>query len=295
MNMIKPLLQSLLTSAVIMFSAHASNINFVYYYPPGGGTDAWSVPVIDGFIARGHTVRKEYFKSCHDALAFAKTQSDPTFVVTSGLDIQPTVSKRCPSQNSQPGLNFVTNISGGSFYLCTSPKHPNITFKDLQGDRRYTIGNTSADSAMLPWKTLLASDPKVLNVTMIPYGGQAELRAAAIAGTDIELIYMSSNLETITSTGGVCIASSTAKNHLNLPWLGELAPGKFMNTYQTFELWGFENIRSSEIAVLKEIFQSQSFKDYLSDRPSFVHKGLGVEVDAGHSYQIKLMELLNPK
>lgn len=274
----KLFLQFVLSFFVTLLPAHAATFNFVYYYPPGGGTEAWSAPVIQGLEQRGHQVRKEFFKSCHEALAYANRQADTTFIVTSGLDILPTTAKRCPAQQDQPDLKFVTNISSGYFYLCTSPRKAQITLKDLTGNRQLFVGTTTNDVVMLPWQILLNHGTPRPNVKLIPYYGQSELRAAGIAGTDIDLVYLASNLEAITSAGGVCIASSTQKNHLNLPWLGDLAPGKFQNAYQTFDIWSFNKINDSDVKLLREIFVSREFIEYLAARPSFIHQGIGANV-----------------
>jgi hypothetical protein len=276
---VKLFLQFVLSFFVMsLTAAHAATFNFVYYYPPGGGTEAWTNPVIQGLQQRGHTVRKEFFKSCHEALDYARRQTDTTFIITSGLDILPTTAKRCPAQQDQPGLNFVTNISSGSFYLCTSPRKTQITLNDLTGNRQIFVGTTTNDTVMLPWQVLLNHGSPRPNVRLIPYYGQGELRAAAIAGTDIDLVYLASNLEAITSAGGICIASSTQKNHLNLPWLGNLAPGKFQDAYQTFDIWSFNDIKESDVSLLREIFVSREFTEFLAARPSFVHQGIGANV-----------------
>lgn len=290
----KTIFQALLLSLVTVFYAHAGNINFVYYYPPGGGTDVWTAPIVDGFQEKGYTVKKEFFNNCVDAINFANRQTEPTFIVAAGLDILPETAKRCQAQSSQPGLNLVTNISSGSFYLCTSPNKSNITFKDLQGNQQYIVGTTTNDLTMRPLQGLLSQNPKVINVKLIPYYSQGELRAAALAGTDIDLIYIASNVEAITSAGGVCIASSTAKNHLGLPWLGELAPEKFMDAYVEFELWGFnKNVSSTEISLLTEIFKGQRFQNHLAARPSFTHLGLGVGIRSADSQDTRKRVLNN--
>lgn len=61
-----------ITFAVVSAAATADTYHFNYYYPPGGGTEVWSIPVVDGLRNKGHTVKQEFFKSCHDALSRAK-------------------------------------------------------------------------------------------------------------------------------------------------------------------------------------------------------------------------------
>jgi len=285
---VKQFFKTLMLTLALSTSAYAStNYNFVYYYPPGGGSDTWASPVVKTLEQRGHKATKHFFKSCNEALSFAQKQTDPTFVVTAGLDILPASSGICPAKDNVPGLEFLTNLGTGTMYLCTVPSKANLTLKDLQGSKKYSIGIGSRVPALTkPLDALLTHASAKFNVRVIPYGGQAELRAAALAGTDIDFVFLASGSEIITEAGGSCIASSTKANHLNLPWLGDLAPGKFVDAAATFDLWTFNTVNDQKTTQeLTSVFQSSQFKEFMAPRKNFVHSGLGAGISPAQGWE----------
>lgn len=268
----KYLIASVLAAASTVSTA--ATYNFNYYYPPGGGTDQWSSPVIAGLRSKGHTVTQEFFKSCHEALAKAATQQNG-FVVMSGGDIAPNTAGRCPAQKDFPALQLVSNLGSGTSYLCTSPKKTNITLKDLVGTQTYNVAMSGAPITVLPWTALVNNSSPKLNLRTIPYEGVAAAKAAAIAGTDVELIFITTGVEDVINAGGKCIASSTVKNFYNLPFLGQFAPGKYTELYVTQDLWAMGTPSKETISMLTDIFKSDIMKEFTSKRPTYTHLGLG--------------------
>lgn len=260
--------------SMVLAQARADVFRFVYYYPPGGGTETWSMPVTQELERQGHTVHKEFFKSCHEALTYAKKQTNTTFVVAGGMDLLPQTAKRCPSLAERPGLKLVTNIASGAFFVCTTPRRADLSVKDLSAARTLNLGTVSTDTVMVPLQLVVADKSPEFNVKVIPYKTQGELRAAALVGTDLDLVYMASNVEAITGAGGKCLVSSVRNNHLDLPWLGKYGPTHFVDAYQTFDLWSFSQIPAGQMALLGDVFRSETFKDFVSARPSFRHLGL---------------------
>lgn len=271
----------------------ADTFNFNYYYPPGGGTEQWSSPVVDGLRGQGHTVNQEFFKSCHAALSNAVTQHNG-FVVMSGSDIMPSVAGRCPAQKDFPTLTFVSNLGSGTIYLCTSPRTKTITLNDLSGPKTYNVAMSAAPITMLPWAALVKNSSPQLNLRAIPYKALSSSIAATIAGTDVELIYIATGVEKIIDAGGVCIASSTSKNFYNLPFLGQFAPTKFKDTYVTIDLWATGTVSTSTVDLLTSILKSKAMKDFSSGRPSYTHLGLGANISpaAGYAKYLKDIEIL---
>lgn len=263
----------------------ADNFQFVYYYPPGGGTETWSNPLIQELERRGHTVSKDFFKSCHEALTYAKKQTNVTFVVAGGMDLLPTTSKRCPSLNELPDLRYISNIASGSFFVCTVPSHNNLTIKDFNRIKPLNLGTVSTDTVMVPLQSIVRHKSPEFNVKVIPYKTQGELRAAALAGTDLDLIYMASNVDVIMEAGGKCLLSSVEKNYLNLPWLGQFGPSTFQDAYQTFDLWSFSPDASIDKVLLRDVLSSKTFNDFLSARPSFSHRGLASNLSSEQQFQ----------
>jgi len=259
--------------AVASAAAVADTYHFNYYYPPGGGVEVWSAPVIEGLRNKGHTVKQEFFKSCHDALTRAKTQEN-SFVVMSGGDMQDAAGL-CPAQKDYPAFKFVTNLASTTHYLCTSPAKTNITLAALTGSQTYKVAMSAGAATLPPWTNLVANSSPKLNIRTIPYEANAAARAAVIAGTDVDMIFIANGVEAVVSAGGKCIAASTAKNHYGLPFLGQFAPSKYTNHYVTIDLWGMSTVSRDTVSGLTEILKSTAFKEFLAKRPSAVHLGLG--------------------
>ena len=258
--------------AVASTICSADTFTFNYYYPPGGGTDVWSGPVITGLQARGHSVKQDFYKSCHEAMSKAATQTN-AFVLMGTMDISQDAG-RCPSLKDYPTFKLVANLSAASYYLCTAPKKTHITLAELTGPDTLKVAMSSGPISVVPFGNLLSNSSPKLNLRIIPYEGLASARAALIAGTDVDLIWLANGVESIVSAGGKCLASSTAKNHYNLPFMGKFAPGKFQDFYATIDMWALGTPSKEHLALLAEVLQSGTFKDFLAQRPSSINLGV---------------------
>lgn len=261
-----------ITFAVVSATAAADTYHFNYYYPPGGGTELWSTPLVEGLRGKGHTVKQEFFKSCHDALSKAKTQQN-AFVVMSGGDILQDTAEKCPAQKDYPALNFVSNLGAATFYLCTAPTKTTITAADLTGAQTYKVAMAAGSRPY--WNGLMSDRSTNLNVRVIPYEALAAARAAVVAGTDVDLIFVANGSESIVSAGGKCIAASSVKNHFNLPFLGQSVAAKQNDRYATIDLWSMGTVSKDTLSALTDILKSSNFKEFLAKRPSSAHLGLG--------------------
>lgn len=262
------------TFAVASAAAVADTYHFNYYYPPGGGTEVWSTPVVEGLRSKGYTVKQEFFKSCHEALARAKTQEN-AFVVMGGGDILQDTAALCPAQKDYPTFKLVTNLASTTHYLCTSPSKTNITLADLTGSQTYKVATAAGPATLPQWTNLVTNSSPKLNIRTIPYEAQVAARAAVLAGTDVDLIYAANGIENVVNAGGKCIAASTAKNHYGLPFLGQFAPGKYNNHYVAIDLWSMGTVSKDTVAALTDVLKSTAFKEFLAKRPSTTHLGLG--------------------
>jgi len=251
----------------------ADTFVFYYYYPPGGGTDIWSGPVITGLQTKGHSVKQEFLKSCREALEKAANQQN-AFVVMTGGDILQDAGK-CPAQKDYPTFKLVTNLSSTTHYLCTSPKKTHITLADLTGTQTYKVAMSAGPATSIPWASLVNNSSPKLNIRTILYEGQASARAAVIAGTDVDMIFLANSIEGIIGAGGKCIASSTVKNYYNLPFLGQFAPDKYTDHYVTIDLWAMGTTSKETLSTLTEVLKSSVFKEFLAQRTSSVHLGIG--------------------
>ena len=263
-----------ITFAVASAAAMADTYHFNYYYPPGGGTGVWSMPVIEGLRNKGHTVKQEFFKSCHDALTRAKTQEN-AFVVMGGGDILQDTAERCPAQKDYPTFKFVSNLASTTYYLCTAPSKTNITVAALTGPQTFKVAMSAGSSTVQIWNDFVNNSSPKLNARTIPYEAQAAARAAVIAGTDVDMIFIANGAEAIVSAGGKCIAASTVKNHYNVPFLARSAKTKHSDQYVTVDLWGMGTVSNDTVSALTDILKSNAFKEFLAQRPSTVHLGLG--------------------
>jgi len=253
--------------------AWADTFYFNYYYPPGGGTEQWSNPLITGLQNKGHIVRQEFFKSCHEAIT--KTSTQPNGFIVAGPDILPDVSGKCPAQKDFPQLKLLTNLAAYNYYLCTSPKKTHITLADLSGSQIYKVAISASPSAVTEWTNFITNSTIKNNIRTIPYEAQAAARAALIAGTDVDLMYVATGVEHVISAGGKCLAASSIKNHYNLPALSQLSTGKYTEQYVTIDLWTMHPQSKDNINLLTEILKSSVFKDFLAQRTSSVHLGIG--------------------
>jgi hypothetical protein len=194
-----------------------------------------------------------------------------------GGDILPDTAGRCPAQKDYPTLKLVSNLGSGTYYLCTSPKKTNITLKDLTGAQTYNVAMAASPATVPPWTNLVNNSSPKLNVRTIPYEALNSARAAVIAGTDVDLIFVANGVESVVNAGGKCIAASTAKNFYNLPFLGQFAPGKFNNMYVTIDLWALGTPSKETVSTLTSVFRSDVMKEFIANRPSFTHLGLGTQ------------------
>jgi len=255
---------------VASVTAAAESYHFNYYYPPGGGTELWSVPLVEGLRSKGHTVKQEFFKSCHDALANAKTQQN-AFVVMAGGDIFQDTAARCPAQKDYPTFKFLTNLASTTLYLCTAPSKTNITLSTLNGSQTYKVAMSVGSVSQ--WNDLMNNSSLKLNVRAIPYAALSAARAAAIAGTDVDMIFIANGVENVISAGSKCIAASSVKNHYNLPFLA--GPSKNNERYITIDLWSMGTLSKDTLPALTDILKSNAFKEFLVKRTSTAHLGLG--------------------
>lgn len=273
--------------------AAADTFNFVYYYPPGGGTDTWAAPVVQELERRGHTVNREYLKGCHAAVNHALTKKNAFLV--SALDISPQTSqdvKTCPSLQEQPGIKYFTNIATAPLFLCTSPKNSQLSLQNfVNGIDNWRVGYAVTWHATAALKTLTNTGTPKPNVKFIPYLDQSAMRAVAIAGTDLDFLIIGNNHELIEKSGGKCIASTSRQNHKKLPFLGDVYKSSMTEMHAPIYFWSVGTVDGVTTKLFTEVFQSQIFKDYLAARPAHLHVGLGtgVTIEQGYQTYIKSM------
>lgn len=250
----------------------ADNFVFTYYYPPGGGTDIWSAPLIASLQDKGHVVKQEFYKSCYEAIAKASAYPN-AFVVIQPMDISQSAG-RCPSLKDYPTFKSVANLSAASYYLCTSPHKTHLALVDLTGRETLKVAMSSASVSTVSFANIVNNSSPKLNLRAIPYEANQSARAAVIAGTDVDLIYVANGVESIVSAGSKCLASSTRKNYYNLPFLGQSAMDKVQDFYVTIDLWAFGTPSKEHQNLINEALQSKTFKDFLAARPTSINLGM---------------------
>ena len=267
MKLIKHLVAAALTAVAAISSA--ATIEFVHYYPPGGGVDQHTTPLIKSLENSGHQVTKKFFKTCSEAVNYS-VNADHTVYFVEYEDELLTGDGICPIMSSLPKkLTFVSPVTTASFYLCTAPNKAHLTLDNLRRDRSF-IG-TSAFNAET--KKQIDLFIKNTNIGIIPYSGSAGLRTALISG-DLDYFYGSSIATTMIAQGSKCLLSGSRGNALNLPYIGSVFPGYNTEAANTVSVWT-NRAEPENIKQITAAFKSSEFGDLLSKQPLLTHTGLG--------------------
>jgi hypothetical protein len=99
MKLIKHLVAAALAAAAAVSSA--ATIEFVHYYPPGGGLDQHTSPLVKHLEGAGHKVTKKFFKTCSEAVTYSANADHTVFFVEFMNELQ-TGDGTCPAMASQP-------------------------------------------------------------------------------------------------------------------------------------------------------------------------------------------------
>ena len=244
--------------------------NFVYYYPPGGGHDAATSPLIK-YMERNHlTVNKVFFKSCVEAITYVVESKKPSYLLVFDDDLTSTVMGPCPNIQSLPRApRLITNLTQSAMYICTSPSKSQLTLADLTQGKRF-IGSPSVPSRLITDLKKSLTHP---GLTMVPYSSSGKLKASLLSN-DLDFFYATGIVHDRIEQGSKCLLSSTRINSLGLPFIGTVFP-EFTETPVNNTIWGNAAISNVDIARLKEAFMSPEFSTWIKSAKNVSHSGLG--------------------
>jgi hypothetical protein len=266
MKLIKHLVAAL-SAAVGICSA--ATIEFVHYYPPGGGLDQQTIPLIKHLEKSGHQVTKKFFKTCSEAVNYSINANNTVYIVEFLNELQ-SGEGACQGMSSPPKkLSFVSPVTSASFYLCTAPGKAHLTVDNLRRDRSF-IGTSTFDAET---KRQILSFIRNTNIGIVPYPGSAGVRTALISG-DLDYFYGSSNVAAMMQSGSKCLLSGSRVNALNLPYIGSVFPGYTTEAINTNALWT-NRADPENIKQITAAFKSSEFAALLTQQPLLTHTGLG--------------------
>lgn len=264
-----------LSLLVIMWSATISFAtslvyNFVYYYPPGGGQDIATSPLIKYMERNNIQVNKMFFKTCTEAIAYATTNFTPSYLVVFDDDFQNGGTGPCPNIESLPSRpKLITNLTSSTLYLCTAPNKSSLTVSDLTRGKHF-IGMSSNPVRHF---NELKNSISYYGLIPIPYDGTGKLKTS-LAGTDLDFFYATGIVTDMIERGATCLLSSTKVNSFNLPFIGTVFP-KANEMPVTNTLWGNSAITGADIVILKEALRSPEFTGWISKQKVATHEGIG--------------------
>jgi len=249
--------------------AAADTIEFVHYYPPGGGVDQHTIPLIKHLENSGHRVTKKFFKTCSEAVTYSVTADHTVYFVEYQDELQ-SGEGTCPEMSSQPKkLSFVSPVTSASFYLCTAPGKAHLTLDNLRRDRSF-IGTSAFDAET---KRQILSFIRDTNIGIVPYTGSAGLRTALVSG-DLDYFYGSSVASTMMALGSKCLLSGSRVNALNLPYIGSVFSGYNTEAVNRVSIWS-NRADPDNIKQITAAFRSPEFVAFLAQQPLLTHTGLG--------------------
>lgn len=271
---------------------HASTkIEFVYYYPPGGGTDRYTAPLVESLTAQNVEVSRKFFKSCSEAVSYVNNNPEGRLIVASSDDMHPEKDNRCPSQKTS-NLQWVSNIMSAPLYLCTVPSKSNLTLEDLLSGQQYNIGSLTSEIAWLPINAFVKYNKNDLNVRLVPYEGGGALRIAAMSGRDLDFVVTGNDAPVFMKEGANCIASTHKDNYLNLPHLGSYVKDiEFPNFSLDLSFWGINSLSSTQEDALIQAFNSETNTSFLKTREGVQHKGIASNLSKKEQYESVMLQI----
>lgn len=268
-----------LASVVISTSAAAADIEAVFHYPAGAGHDTATAALWTAVENSGVKVKKVYYKSCAEAIDYVKRTPNSLFISDNGSFKFDQATNLCPAADAN-NIKFVSLVLNSGAYLCTAPKQPNLTMKDLTTDRVYKIAavkHISSSNAVEAFLKSINSKSRV-----IPYANNAEFRAAVISG-DVDFAFGINGIPELVAAGGKCLAGTTTPNLRNLPPLSNFSNNQFPEFSYTLAL--FTAHPNPEFTkILQQAMKTPEFQKNVADRQG-IHMGLGTSTPVDQQKQ----------
>lgn len=258
----------------VVVNAAPKIIQFVYYMPPGGGTDVQSNLLIPELSRQGVTVKKVFLKSCTEAINYTLSQSD-AFLLSVGGDIRTNDHQGCKGRASNPELKFYSMLGSTPCYICATRKQSHLTLKDIETAKApLLLGVQTRGPTKIVVERFLQTAKTPLNIKLVPYVGGGDLNLA-VQSNNVDLFYGCTYAAEQIEQGAVCYIASAKDNWAKLPHMSEFSQDpNFPNTAITTDVWYNKNIDVAVDTALKKAMASREFLDGLAARKS-AHFGLG--------------------
>lgn len=289
-------LSSLVLSATA-FANKTDTIEFLYYFPPGGGSDRYTAPLVDSLDKQGVNVKRTFFKTCADAVRYANQDPNGKIIVANSQDMHPVEAGRCPPQ-TESNLTWVSNIIVAPLYLCTVPNKNELTLEDLNSGERFNVGHVSAESTALLAQAFIKYNKEDLDLRLVPYEGGGELRIAGMSGRDLDFVITGNDAPVFIKEGSTCLASTVKNNYYDLPHLGDYVENfDFPDFGLDLSLWSTSSLNDAQFDALLAAFNSDEFTSFLNTRIGVQHQGIASSVKQTDSYdsimnQISVLDFL---
>jgi hypothetical protein len=258
-------------------AAFANQVEFLFIYPPGGGTDVQASAVISDLEKNGIVVKKSFFKTCTDAVRYSQNKNN-TFIVTVAADwnfSNTNEGANCPPLVRQSGKILpYSRLSELPSYVCSVPGSAIKTVSDVKNSQRRIAVATPFPSATKFVQQFAELTGKSDLIKVVPYPGAQGVKLAVTA-KDVELFFTGSHYKSFIKDGATCFAS-TARNAINgIPYLGDLAQVPALKeNLSIFVLMSVGNIDDNVTKKIKVALQSEDFLNVLRMSDA-LHNGLG--------------------
>jgi hypothetical protein len=275
MKFIKFVLLSVI--GVLSSTAIASQTEFLFIHPPGGGSDLHTSAVIANLEKNGITAKKSFFKTCTDAVNYSKNKNN-TFIVTMLTDWNFSnfnEGANCPPLGREDGkiLPF-SKLSEMSSYICSVPGSDIKTVNDVKNTNRRITVATPFPAAAAFVQQFANQIGKSDTIKAIPYPGASGVKLAVTA-KDVELFFTSAHYKAFMKEGATCFAATMRNAPNGIPYLGDLAQlPNLKESPTTIVLMSVGHIDSNVTKEIAFALNSATFLNELS-KVEGVHTGLG--------------------
>jgi tripartite-type tricarboxylate transporter receptor subunit TctC len=264
-----------LSLALGLSVANATTIEFVHYYPPGGGADLQTSALIPELQKLGIDHKKVFTKSCHDAVEYTKSKKNAVMVSITG-DFVEADSARCPGRSRVDNVKLFSTVGDVPIMFCASPHNNKLSLDEFsRSGKSYSVGVPVAiisNSFYLYART----QKNPINLTIVPYKGAGDLRTAVLAG-NVDF-FVAGSAAPLVNAGAVCLASSAKPNWANVPSFSDLSTHRnFPDVSLTTELWHVNTIDPEIEQAVAKAMASKSFQDKLAEI-KVTHSGIGAGI-----------------
>lgn len=260
--------------ATMSFGAWGTEIELVYYHPPGGSADLHSKGLVTELERQGNRVNRVWAKSCAEAIQTVRGKSN-SFLVSLTSDLRYQDSSRCPGLEKNPDLKLVSTLADTPVLFCSAPHRKDLTFSNLSKEKSLLIAVPTIDVNWIPFNLYMKNLSQPIDAKLVPYKGAGDLKGAVLSA-NVDLFYVSATVvPEFVEKGSKCFAASTKNNTLNLPFMGtQTKDRKFPETAITTVLWSGAPADTKLQNQIRTGLASPEYASYLKTLNS-THNGIG--------------------